>query len=204
MSKFTTVLWDIGGVLLTNGWDHHGRHDVFHALGVDDLEEVERRHAIENDPWEKGLINFDQYLERTLFYKPRSFSPFQVKRAIEALSKVLEDSAMPVLKELHGAGKFLMGQLNNESRELNDMRLERFGLKQYLSVFFCSGYVALRKPDPAIYRLGHEALQKDPGEIIFIDDREKNVQEAAGVGFHAIEYKGEASLRAELTSLGLL
>ena len=204
MNKFTTILWDIGGVLLTNGWDHNGRRDVFTALGVDDVDEVERRHATENDPWEKGTIDFDQYLERTLFYKPRPFIPAQAKTAIEALSIVLEDSAMPVLKDLHAAGKVTMGQLNNESRELNDMRLERFGLKEYLSVFLCSGYVGLRKPDPAIYRLGHEVLQKDPGKIIFIDDREKNVQEAAGVGFHAIQYKGEVALRADLAALGIL
>ncbi len=203
MSKFTTVLWDIGGVLLTNGWDHNGRRDVYEALGVDDREEVERRHAIENDPWEKGAIDFDQYLERTLFYKQRPFTPAQTKRAIEGLSAVLEDSALPVMKDLHVAGRVTMGQLNNESRELNDMRLERFGLKQYLQAFFCSGYVSLRKPDPAIYRLSHEVLQKDPAEIIFIDDREKNVQEAAGVGFHAIQYKGEAGLRTELAALGL-
>ena len=204
MSKYSTILWDIGGVLLTNGWDHNGRKQVLADLGVDDADEFEKRHAVENDPWEKGTINFDQYLERTLFFKPRPFTPEAAKRAIEGLSKPLEDSALHVLKEVHTREAVVMGQLNNESRELNDMRLDRFGLKQYLTVFFCSGYVGLRKPDPAIYRMGHEVLQKPASEIIFIDDRAKNVQEAAGVGFHAIEYKGSAALRAEFASLGVL
>ena len=84
------------------------------------------------------------------------------------------------------------------------MRLERFGLKRYLSVFLCSGYVRLRKPDPAIYRMGYEVLQKAPSEIVFVDDREKNVQEAAGVGFRAIQYKGALALRAQFVELGLL
>ncbi len=202
--KFSTVLWDIGGVLLTNGWDHQERKAVFDALAFDDREEFERRHEIENDPWEKGTISFDTYLERTIFYKLQPFRREEMKQAIEDQSLLLEDSAMPLLRELHATGQLLMGQLNNESRELNDVRLERFGLKQYLSVFFCSGYVGLRKPDPAIYRMGHEVLQKSPSEIVFIDDREKNVQEAAGVGFHAIQYKGSAALRAEFQEIGLL
>ncbi len=206
MSRITTVLWDFGGVLLTNGWDHNERKAVFDSLDLSQPErdEFESLHAEENDGWEKGMITFDQYLERTLFTKPRSFTLGAVQKAIEDQSAVLPDSALPVLKELHARGGIVMGQLNNESRELNDMRLERFGLKPYLSVFFCSGYVRLRKPDPAIYRLGYEVLQKSPAEIIFIDDREKNVQEAAGVGFHAIQYKGSAALRAELVTLGLL
>jgi putative hydrolase of the HAD superfamily len=206
MSKFSAVLWDVGGVLLTNGWDHNQRKAVFDALDVDSetREEFEKRHAIENDPWEKGTISFDEYLERTLFYKLQPFRREEMKQAIEDQSALLEDSAMPILEELHASGKYLMGQLNNESRELNDMRLERFGLKRTLSIFICSGYVGLRKPDPAIYRLGHEVLQKDPRDIVFIDDRKKNVHEAAGVGFHAIEYKGSAALRAEFQEIGLL
>jgi putative hydrolase of the HAD superfamily len=205
MSKFTTVLWDTGGVLLTNGWDHTQRKTVFDAFEFfDGRDEFEKRHAIENDPWERGAISFDQYLERTLFYQPRPFSPESIKKAIADQSVLLEDSAMPVLEKLHARGKVVMGQLNNESRELNDIRLERFGLKRFLSVFFCSGYVGLRKPDPAIYRLGYEVLQKDPQEIVFIDDREKNVQEAAALGIYGIRYTGSAALEAELESLGLL
>jgi putative hydrolase of the HAD superfamily len=204
MTKFSAVLWDIGGVLLTNGWDHHERKTVFDALGFEDRDEFEKRHEVENDRWEKGEINFEEYLDRTVFSKPRSFTPAEMRKAMEDQSAVLEDSGLPLLKELHAGGKVILGQLNNESRELNDLRLERFGLKQYLSVFFCSGYVARRKPDPAMYRLGYEVLQKAPSEIVFVDDREKNVAEAAAIGFHAIQYKGSAALRAELEKLELL
>ena len=150
MSHYTTILWDIGGVVLTNGWDHDGRREVcdHFQLSPEDRAEYERRHAIENDAWEKGTLTFEQYLERTLFYKPRPFTAGAVQEAIEAQSALLADSALPVMRELHARGSVRMGQLNNESRELNDLRLERFGLKAYLSVFFCSGYVRMRKPHP--------------------------------------------------------
>jgi putative hydrolase of the HAD superfamily len=204
MTKFSAVLWDIGGVLLTNGWDHQERKAVFDALGFEDRDEFEKRHEVENDPWEKGFITFDQYLERTVFFKPQHFTNAAMRGAIEEQSALIGDSAFPVLKELHASGKVVMGQLNNESRELNDMRLERFGLKRYLSVFLCSGYVGRRKPDAEMFRLGYEVLQKAPSGIVFIDDREKNVAAAAKAGFHAIQYQGSAALRAEFQELDLL
>lgn len=209
MSQFATILWDTGGVLLTNGWDHNERKVVFDQFGLsaEDRAEFERRHEVENDAWEKGMIDFDQYLDRTLFFKPRPYTPAEVQQAIAEQSQLLTDSAMGVLKDLHATGKLgglTMGQLNNESRELNDYRLARFELKQYWSVFFCSGYLRLRKPHPEIYRLAIEVLQRPAGEIIFIDDREKNTAEARSLGLHAIQYTGSAALRAELETLGLL
>ena len=204
MSKFTTVLWDIGGVLLTNGWDHNQRKTVFDTLHFEDRDEFEGRHAELNDPWEKGAIDFDQYLAETVFFREQPFTPDAIKSAIEDQSVVLEDSALPILKELHARGQVQMGQLNNESRELNDLRLDRFGLKQYLSTFFCSAYVGLRKPDLAIYRLALEVLQKPASEVVFIDDRPKNAEAARSLGIHGIPYTGSAALRAELSELGLL
>ena len=206
MSQFSTVLWDTGGVILTNGWDRYERRTVFDkfALSPEDRAEFEQRHEVENDAWEKGTIDFDQYLQRTLFFKERSFTPDAVRQAIEAESVLLPDSAMPIVQELHATGRVRMGQLNKESRDLNEIRLERFGLKQYLSVFFCSGYVQLRKPSPAIYRLAVEVLQTPAREIIFIDDREKNADAASALGMHGIQYKGSAALRSELQALGLL
>lgn len=206
MRKFTTIFWDIGGVLLTNGWDHNQRKLVFDqfSLSDEDREDFEKRHAVENDPWEKGAIDFDGYLGRTLFSGPRPFSPAAVKQAIEAQSVLLPDSAMPILEELHARGQVRMGQLNNESRELNDMRIERFGLKEVLSTFICSGYVGLRKPNPAIYRLALEVVQAPASETIFIDDRPKNADAARALGMHGIAYTGSAALRAELAQLGLL
>ncbi len=204
MSQYSVVLWDVGGVLLTNGWDHNGRKAVYTSLGITDQDEVEKRHAVIDDTWERGTVTFDDYLKESLFYRERPFTIAAAKQQIEALSVRLGDSALPILEELHGRGEVVMGQLNNESRELNDMRLERFGLKQYLSVFFCSAYVGLRKPEPAFYRLAQEVLQKPPSEIVFIDDREKNAQTARDLGMHGIQYIGSAALRAELKTLGLL
>ncbi len=206
MPRISTILWDTGGVLLTNGWDHNERETVFNQFAIppDVRAAFAKRHEVENDAWEKGFIDFDEYLRRTLFFEPRPYTPAEVKQAIENESKFIPDTAMPLLTALWERGQVRMGQLNNESRELNDMRLERFGLRQYWSVFFCSGYVGLRKPEAAIYRLALQVLQTPAHEVLFIDDREKQVEAARALGMEAVQYTGSAALRGELERLELL
>lgn len=205
MSKPSTILWDTGGVLLTNGWDHTERKAVFDRFSVSPpvRDAFEARHEEANDAWEKGIISFDDYLIQTLFYEGRDFTLEDFRKAIEDQSQLIPNTAMPVLEELHRSG-IRMGQLNNESRELNDLRLKKFGLTRFLSVFFCSGYVRLRKPGSAIFKLALEVLQTPAADCVFIDDREKNADAARSLGFHAVHYTGPDALRAELQQLGLM
>jgi putative hydrolase of the HAD superfamily len=124
--------------------------------------------------------------------------------AIRKQSLLLPNTAMPVVKELAASKKYFMGTLNNESRELNDYRVETFGFKNLFQLFLNSGYIGLRKPGGEIFHLAVEVLQRDPTEVIFIDDRANNVASAAALGIHAIQYKNEAELRSHLGGLGVL
>ncbi|GGH07132.1 HAD family hydrolase [Silvibacterium dinghuense] len=202
MSEITTVLWDIGGVLLTNGWDHHSRARVLERFGVDKAR-FEALHPEANDVWEKGFITADEYLKRTVFTEPRNFTPEEFLAAMKAESALLENTAMPVLEDLASSGSVDLGMLNNEARELNDNRLELFGLHAYFDVFFSSCYVGLRKPDEKIYRLALDVLQVEADEVAFIDDRANNVETAKSLGIHAIRYEGPEALRASLRGLGV-
>jgi putative hydrolase of the HAD superfamily len=202
MNEISTILWDVGGVLLTNGWDHKGRAAVLDRFNVDRAQ-FEERHADANDPWEKGLITVDEYLQRTVFWQPRSFTPDDFLEAMKAESLLLPDTAIGILESLAASQEVDLGVLNNESRELNDYRIEKFGLHAYLDFFFSSCYVRLRKPGEEIYRLALEVLQCEPGEVIFIDDRAENAAAAAGLGINAIHYEGSAQLADALARLGI-
>jgi putative hydrolase of the HAD superfamily len=96
-----------------------------------------------------------------------------------------------------------MAMLNNESGPLNDYRIETFGLTEYFDGFFCSAYLGMRKPDPRIFRAGAAMLHFKPEECAFVDDRANNCAAAAGVGMHAIQYKGEEALTKALDELGV-
>lgn len=202
MSQISTIFWDVGGVLLTNGWDHNERDAVLGRFGVE-RDEFERRHAEANDPWEKGLISTEEYLNRTVFWKQRDFTWQEIFEAIKAESKVLPNTALEILQQLAASEAFELAIVNNESKDLNDFRIRKFDFLNLFDAFISSCYVGLRKPDTKIYRLALDVLQREPDEVAFIDDREKNVAAANETGIHGIEYKNAAQLASELEKLGI-
>jgi putative hydrolase of the HAD superfamily len=203
MATISTILWDVGGVLLTNGWDHHERAAALSHFGVD-RDAFEQRHPEANDAWEKGALTVEEYLAKTVFYEPRNFTVQDFVDAMKAQSKVLDDSALGVLRELAASDAVMLGMLNNEARELNDFRIQKFRLTDYFDVFLSSCYVGLRKPDGRMFRLACDVLQRKPDEIIFVDDRSGNVQAAKEVGMRGIVYEGAEKLKSELSELGVL
>jgi putative hydrolase of the HAD superfamily len=202
MSEISTILWDVGGVLLTNGWDHEGRAAVLERFNIDRAQ-FEERHPEANDLWEKGFISVGEYLHRTVFWEPRNFTPDEFLAAMRAESVLLPDSAIGILESVAASQEVDLGMLNNEARELNDYRIETFGLHGYFDFFFSSCYVGLRKPGEQIYRLALDVLQCEPGEVVFIDDRTGNAEAAAGLGINAIHYEGSAKLVDSLARLGI-
>jgi putative hydrolase of the HAD superfamily len=202
MATITTILWDVGGVLLTNGWDHKERAAVLSHFGVD-WDAFEQRHPDANDAWEKGLITVEEYLQKTVFYEPRKFTVEEFVDAMKAQSQVLEDSALGILGKLGASDSFVLGMLNNEARELNDYRIDAFKLPNFFDLFLSSCYVGLRKPDAHMFKLALDVLQRNPQEIAFVDDRAGNVEAAKAAGMRGIRYEGSDSLKREFEGLGI-
>lgn len=61
----------------------------------------------------------------------------------------------------------------------------------------------MAKPDPAIYRLTLDKLGVRPGETLFIDDKQANVDAARDLGLVAIQFSTIQKLREDLTAAGL-
>jgi putative hydrolase of the HAD superfamily len=203
MFPFDVILFDVGGVLLTNGWDHRERATLVAQFHLD-AAALEAHHAKAFEPWERGEITLDEYLDAAVFYEPRSFSREEFFNAICAQSKELPDGATCILKELAASDKCIVGALNNEARETHEFRMEKFGLRQYLKFTFTSCYMGLRKPDPNIYRRALGILGKPAERSLFIDDRLENVTAAAAVGMKAIRFTGADALRRDLQTLKVL
>lgn len=202
MFPFDVILFDVGGVLLTNGWDHGERAAVAAHFGLD-AEALETRHAAVMDAWERGAIDLKEYLSATVFYEPRGFSREEFFAFMLAQSQPLLNGALPILQELAASNVCLIGALNNEARETNEYRFSHFGLRRYLKVAFSSCYLGLRKPEPAMYQRALEILGAKPERVLFIDDRRENVAGGSAAGMKAIQFCGADSLRAELKRLGV-
>src|SRR5579864_5531987 len=196
------IFWDVGGVLLTNAWDRQQQRlaalEHFHL----DVEEFEDRHAMVISSFERGKITLEEYLDRTAFYRTRPFTREAFKDFMFSLSQPIPE-VLTFAHSLADSGKYFMGTINNESRELNLYRIEQYALRKIFDLFLSSCFVGLRKPEQGIYRLALETTQIPPQQACFIDDRPLNLESAAALGMKTIEMQTVGQLRKELEKVGV-
>ena len=202
VSEIRVIYCDVGGVLLTNGWDHNIRRRVIEKFGLD-LAAFEARHEEPNDAWEKGKITIDEYLTQTVFYEPRKFTREAFVRAMRDESQVLYPDNIRLISQLRLSGRYTVAMLNNESAELNEYRIQQFKLQECFDCYFSSCYLGLRKPHAEIYHVALKLLQRPSQECVFIDDRPENVAGAVSAGIHGIHFESTSQLRAELEKIGV-
>jgi putative hydrolase of the HAD superfamily len=201
LSKISALFWDVGGVLLTNAWDHTERLRTLNHFRLSEAEFHDRHERVVSS-FEQGKISLDEYLDRTVFYRERSFTRQAFKDDMFSQSHP-DAEALNLAKELAQSGKYLMSTINNESKDLNLFRIEKFGLNKIFSLFVSSCFVGLRKPEAGIYKLALEITQKPPEECCFIDDRALNLECAKQLGMHVIQMENAGQLRQDLQKLGV-
>ncbi|HXE32079.1 MAG TPA: HAD-IA family hydrolase [Terriglobales bacterium] len=202
MAARPTLFFDLGGVILTNAWDHAQRREVAARFGLD-AAEFEAKHASAGPALETGALSTDAYLDATVFDRPRGFSRGAFWEAMRGCSGPLPES-LSLLGELAAAGKARLATLNNEGRELNRYRIERFELARYFQAFCSSCYLGERKPGAEIYRRALGIMQAAPCDCLFVDDREENLAAPRELGMASVHFAGAAQLRQELRARGLL
>jgi putative hydrolase of the HAD superfamily len=197
----TTLFLDVGGVLLTNGWGHQSRTLAAKAFGLN-LEEMEDRHHLTFDTYEVGKLTLEEYLSRTVFYEERSFTRDQFREFMFAQSQPHPEMIALArnLKVQHG---LRVAVVNNEARELNSHRIQRFKLEEFVDFFISSCFVHFRKPDADIFRLALDIAQAPAEQVVYIDDQPMFVQVAESLGIRGIRHTDYQSTRAQLASFGL-
>jgi len=201
MSDVTALFWDVGGVILSNGWDRGARAAAAQKFGID-WEEFQDRHELASPAFETGRISLDTYLQRTVFYRKRSFTRAEFTDFIFAQSSEFPESRA-VLSAVAATEKYLQATINNEPLELNERRIQQFNLRREFKAFFSSCYLGVRKPEEGIYKLALEVTQRDPGECLFIDDRELNLECARQLQMRTIHFQNAAQLRRDLAASGV-
>lgn len=202
--NLSTLFWDLGGVLLSNGWDHDQRALALEHFGLDRAE-FEDRHREIVPSLETGRCTLADYLRATVFYQPRPFTEAEFRDYMEAQSHAFPEN-LEVVAALASTGRYLLATLNNESRELNEYRIRRWGLRECFTAFFSSAFVGVMKPNAGIYRTALEVVQREPAECVFVDDRAQNLEPAAALGMRTLHFRAEEgaeALRRALTALGV-
>ena len=201
LAEITTLFWDIGGVILTNGWDRGSRKEAANTFHLD-WEEFQDRHDLSFPAFDSGQITLNEYLDRTLFYRPRGFTREEFTAFMFAQSNEFPETRA-ILDKLTSSRKYFVGAINNEPLELNQYRIEAFDLRRNFLVFFSSCYVRSRKPEELIFRVALEVTQRKPEQCLFIDDRPLNLEAPRRLGMNTIQHQNAKQLRSELGNYGL-
>jgi putative hydrolase of the HAD superfamily len=198
----SALFLDIGGVLLTNGWDRLARSQAAEKFQMnhDDMEE---RHHLTFDTYEEGKLSLDEYLARVVFYEPREFSNADFKDYMFSRSSPFPEM-LDLVKQIKSRYRIKVAVVSNEGRELTEFRIRKFGLGEFVDFFISSCFVHFRKPDADIYSVALDVSQVQPGEVAYIEDREMFVEVANGMGIHGIHHTGYESTRKALAELGLV
>jgi putative hydrolase of the HAD superfamily len=200
-SDLTHVFFDIGGVLGSNGWDREQRQRARERFGLD--EDFEHRHHEVVGDWESGRITLDEYLEITVFYEPRDFTPEEFTQFMLEQS-IPDPGAIALARRLAESAGYVLITLNNEASVLNEHRIVTFGLRGIFDAFLSSCWLGMRKPSHAYFRRALAITQADPGRTLFIDDREQNLAPAKALGMQTIRFTSAAALEEELARRGML
>jgi putative hydrolase of the HAD superfamily len=197
----TTLFLDIGGVLLTDGWDHKARRRAAMHFRLK-FAEMEDRHHLTFDTYEEGKLSLEEYLGRVVFHQKRPFTPGAFKRFMFAQSKPYPEMIALVaqLKVRYG---LKIAVVSNEARELNSHRIRKFKLNKFVDAFISSCFVHIRKPDADMFRLALDISQTPPERVVYIENTPMFVQIAEGLGIRSILHTDCQSTREKLGSLGL-
>lgn len=199
--KITTLFTDIGGVLLTNGWDRKARAEAAQLFNLD-LVEVEERHHLTFDTYEVGKITLDEYLDRLVFYQDREYSKDDFKEFMMSKSLPYNDM-IKLICDLKKKYNLKVAVISNEGRELNQYRISTFKLNEFVDFFISSSFVHFRKPDADIFKVAIDISQSDVETSIYIDDRMLFVQIAEGLGLTGICHTDYEDTKIKLKELGL-
>lgn len=184
ISKIKVVFMDIGGVMLTNGWDHESRAKAAEVFGFD-YTEMNILHNFIYNVFEIGSISLDEYLDTVVFDKPRDFTKYQFKDFMYSQSLELPQM-LSWLKSWKRKIDLPVFAISNENEELNNYRIQTFNLHELFDGFFSSCYVGYRKPDPRIFKTALEITQVKPDECIYFDDRPMLVNAAKKLGMNSM------------------
>jgi putative hydrolase of the HAD superfamily len=197
----TTLFLDVGGVLLTNGWDHQARRRAANHFKLN-WAEMQERHELNFETHEADKITFDEYLDRVVFWQKRPFSRAEFRQFMFAQSKPCAGMIELVcqLKAHYGLKTVVV---SNEAREVNAYRIRKFKLAGFVDAFVSSCFVRLRKPDVDIFRLALDIAQTPARHIVYIENTPLFVQVAEGLGIRSLLHTDTQSTRAKLALLGL-
>jgi putative hydrolase of the HAD superfamily len=201
LTGIRTLFLDIGGVLLTDGWGRGFRDKAVRKFGLNS-EELETRHSQAADIYELGKLTLEEYLERVIFYEKRPFGRERFRQFMFAQSKPFPEM-IQMVRRIKSLYELKVVVVSNEARELNDHRIKKFRLEEFVDFFISSCYVGIRKPEADIYRLALDTARTEPKRAVYIENTPMFVQVARGLGIKSLLHTDYETTRRKLALIGI-
>ena len=199
--KVTVLFLDVGGVLLSNGWDRHARKRAARNFKLE-WSGMEERHHLTFEAHEEGKITLDEYLARVVFYQKRPFTRAQFRRFMFAQSKAYPEM-IELVTQLKARYGLKIAVVSNEAREVNAYRIRKFKLDGFVDAFISSCFVHVRKPDAEIFRQALDIVQAPVRQVVYIENTPTFVEVAEGLGIRSILHTDYKSTCEKLAAFGL-
>ena len=196
-----TLFMDIGGVLLSDGWDHRARKRAVKRFKLEPVE-METRHQMIFDTYEEGKLTEEQYLDHVVFFRRRPFTRAEFRKFMFAQSTPYTDM-LALVRDLKAKYRLKIIAVSNEARVLNDYRVQKFKLDDIVDAYISSCYVHLRKPDADIFRLALDVAHTPAQQVAYVENTPMFVGIAASLGIRSVLHTDHRSTCAKLASFGL-
>lgn len=196
-----TLFLDIGGVLLTNGWDRGLREKTLKEFHVD-KEEFDLLHKQYYNLHEQGKITLDEYLKKVVFWKKRDFTISEFEAFIKNQTVPYSDM-IGLIESIKKAHNLKVVAVSNEGRDLAEYRIKTYHLDRIFDGYFISSFVYFQKPDPHIYHIALDVTQSPIHEVLYIDDRSYMIEAASKLGIKGIVHTSFEKTKKELEQFNL-
>lgn len=200
MSKITTIIFDLGGVLI----DWNPRYLYRKIMDTEERMEHFLEHVATHD-WNEQQDAGRPLAEATaeLLAKHPDWET-EIRAFYGRWEEMLGGpiwGTVELLESLKAPNRWKIYALTNWSAETFPVALERYDFLQLFEGILVSGTEKLKKPDRRIYELMLQRYDINPEEAVFIDDSLRNVKGASAVGLRTIHFKSPLQLREDLADL---
>lgn len=200
------VLFDVGGVIANQ--DTRAADKGYRSLRPDlDTHTVNaKRHGAELYPlwlaYSVGEIDARAYwsaVARALDLEESRADDLQRVHGDTAWAR-RDPGVAGVIARLRAVPALRLGVLSNSAPEY-ERHIPAFAAPFHVLHF--SHRTRRRKPEPAAYLAACADLAADLADVVFVDDKARNVTAAAGLGLRAVRFENAAALEGALRDLGL-
>lgn len=195
--KITTIIFDLGGVLIDWNpryvyrqiFDNEEKIDwFFENICTHDWNEKQDAGRSLAEATKELVVQFPEYEQEVRAY---------YGRWEEMLGGPMDDT-VSILRSLKGENKYRLYALTNWSAETFPVALSRYDFLDWFDGIVMSGEEKTRKPFPDIYQTLLSRFRVDPSDALFIDDSLRNIKGAEAVGITGIHFQTAAQLASAL------